>query len=306
MSTKVGGIIENYTQSYTGNSKNFTVFLPYINIQYTPSQKFNIVVKYHSAAEYPTINQLNPFKITTDSLMNSVGNPALKTGVNQTLSMNINIMNFITLTPYYSFNNSQMTSYISIDPGIKKHFTNQTINADNFTCVGANFDITIPIGKRIFWKNGINWNQSNIAYHGESNKTGNLTINTNLVYVHREKGLVAGFVLQKQTVRDLTIQGYNTNGNDLLLALVRKSFLKEKLNIGFYYLLPWNWGLTYNLPNETTAPAYYQMSHTGLNFIKNLVFMEFNYRFSTGKDVKKNQVSSDSEFEQKRKSGFGL
>ena len=116
LNAKVGGIVENNVQKYNGTSTDFTSFLPYVNIQYTINKNLNVVAKYHSGATYPSIDQLNPYKIAQDSLLYSVGNPGLKIGNEQTLGVDLNIMNFITLSPYYTFNNSQITNFIEMDP----------------------------------------------------------------------------------------------------------------------------------------------------------------------------------------------
>ena len=306
INTKVGGIVENYTQSYTGNSKNLTVFLPYLNIQYIAGKNLNIVARYQSNADYPSINQLNPFKIAQDSLMYSVGNPDLKTGIKNRLGLDINIMNFITLSPFYDFNHSQITNYISVDPENNQHYINQTVNVDSYSRFGANLDFTLPLGKHIFWRNRIGWNQSSMAYNAENYKVNNWTLNTNLIYMLQEKGLMGGLIVQKQSFKNVTIQGYNTNGSDLALIMLRKSFLKDNLNVSLFYALPIDWGLNYVQNNETTAASYYQKSYTSLNLIKNMAFIEISYRFASGKTLKKKQVSTDNEMDQKTKGGFGL
>lgn len=306
INTKVGGIIENYTQRHSGNEENMTAILPYINVQYTPNQTINFIARYHSNADYPSINELNPYKIALDSLIYSAGNPDLKTAIKNKLGLDINILNFITLAPYYEFNHSQIATYIDVDPENNSLFLTQTVNVDSYSRLGANLDFSLPFGKRIFLKNTIGFNQSKMAYDAESYQINNWTLNSNLIYMLQERGMMAGLILQKQTYKQVAIQGYNTTGSDLLLVMLRKSFMKDKLNLGLFYTLPVELGLNYNMKNVTIAQSYKLTSNANLNLIKNMVFFEISYRFTKGKEVKNKQVSSDGEMELKQKSGFGL
>jgi Outer membrane receptor for ferrienterochelin and colicins len=305
LNTKVGGIVENYTQRYNGDNKNFTVFLPYINIQYIHNKKFNVVAKFHSVADYPDINQLIPYKVAQDSLMYAEGNPGLKTVITNTVGLDFNMMGFITLSPYYSFDNSHIASYVSIDPDNNHHYLSQMVNVDKYERYGIGLNFTVPFGKTIFWQNRLDWYKNRLAYNGESYDVNNFAINSNIIYVNSKAGIVAGLILQKQANKEAGIQGYSTNGNDILLSMFRKSFFKQRLNVSAYYMLPVNMGLKYNLPNLTETNSYYQLSHMSLNLIKNLMFFEISYRFASGKEAKA-KTSSDSDAEQKKKSMFGL
>lgn len=306
LNAKVGGIVENNIQKYNGTSTNFTSFLPYVNIQYTINKNLNVVAKYHSGTTYPSIDQLNPYEIAQDSLLYSVGNPGLKIGNEQTLGIDINVMNFITLSPYYTFNNSQITNFIEVDPSNNRHFLSQTVNADKYKSYGVKLDFTLPFGKKVFWKNNINWFENSLEYNNQSSTANNWLINSNLIYMEPQKGFMAGLILQKQMSRYASIQGYTTNNNDLCLAMLRQSFLKQKLTVGVYYILPIDMGLKYDIVNTTNTVSYYQQSKTSLNFIKNLTFFEISYRFNAGKSVKKVQVTDDDELKSSKKSGIGL
>jgi hypothetical protein len=306
LNAKVGGIVENNIQKYNGTSTDFTSFLPYVNIQYTVNKKLNLVAKYHSGATYPSIDQLNPYKIAQDSLLYSVGNPGLKIGNEQTLGIDVNIMNFITLSPYYTFNNSQITNFVEVDPDNNRHFLSQIVNADKYKNYGVKLDFTLPMGKKIFWKNGIDWSENSLEYNNQKNTANNWLVNSTLIYMEPQKGFMAGFVLQKRMTRYAAVQGYTNNNNDLSLIMLRQSFLKQKLTVGLYYMLPIDMGLRYDMINTTSTASYYQQSKTSLNFIKHLTFFEISYRFSAGKSVKKMQTTDDDELKSSKKSGIGL
>jgi hypothetical protein len=305
LNTKVGGIVENYTQSFDGSSKNLTSVLPYINIQYVASPKFNIVAKYHSWADYPSIDQLTPYKTVVDSLMWSIGNPSLKTAIYHTLGLEFHIMNFINISPYYSYDDTRIASYVSkADDNI--HYVTQNVNADKYKRYGITMDFTLPLSKSIFWQNWMDWYKNTLSYNGESGTTHNFVLNSTLVYMAPKAGIVTGAVLQKQISREATIQGYSSGGNDIALLFFQKSLLKQKLNITLLYMLPVKMGLTYEQGNLTQTPSYYQLSHTSLNLIKNLAFIEINYHFNAGRQVTKKTANNDDDNKNKKKGGFGL
>lgn len=306
LNTKLGGIVENYTQKYGSESKNLTVFLPYVNLQYKFNKNFNVVARYQTNAQYPTINQLNPFRMAMDSLMYSVGNPALKTGINNNLGIDFNLFNAVTISPYYSFNKSSINSYIDKDPDNNQLYLKQNVNADLKQNYGVRLNFTVPFGKQLFWQNYLGWSRTTIEYNNEFNSANNMSINSNLIYVNPPKGMVAGLIYQKQLTRNIEIQSYGTSGNDIALLMLRKSFLKQKLNTTLFYALPIDLGLRYDLPGQSVADGYKQTSMARMHFIKNLIFIEVSYNLSAGKKTKKFESSSDDELNGAKKSGFGL
>lgn len=306
INAKVGGIVENYTQKYADESKNLTAFIPFANIQYNYSDKFNIVARYHSGAKYPTIDQLNPYKMAMDSIMYTSGNPDLKTGVFNTLGLDFNLFSIITLSPYYTFNKAYLSKFVDVDTDNSTLFLEQTVNADDYKSYGVKLDFTVPFGKKLFWKNNIQWSESTIEYKTSKNSVQNWMINSNLIYVEPAKGIVAGMIFQKQIAKDISIQGFNSNGNDIFLVMLRKSLLQQKLNVTLFYVAPLNLGLSYNLPQNTEAKGYSRYSNVRMGFIKNMTFLELSYNLSVGKKIIKKQSSTDDEFSGSKKSGFGL
>ena len=300
---KGGGIFETYTQRYLGDTRTVSAFLPYLNIQYTPSQKFNVVAKYHTFADYPSIDQLTPFKIASDSLNWSIGNPDLKTAIYQKLALEFHIMNFITIEPYYHFDNRRLASYVT---NVGKYYYSGNVNADLYQRYGVQVNFTLPLSKTIFWQNYLDFYKNHLEYNGTGSTVSNSLINSTLVYVNPKIGLTTGAVLQKQLCKNATIQGYTSDNNDLIVLFVSKSLMKQKLNITLLYMPPVNMGLKYTQDQLTQAQNYYQQSRASLNLIKNLVFVEINYHFSTGKEVGKKQTLPDSDSGKKKSGGIGL
>jgi len=299
---KTGGIFENYHQTYGGASKDVSVFLPYLNVQYIPSQKFNMVAKYHTFANYASMDQLTPFKTASDSLTWNIGNPDLKTSVLQTLGVEFHILNFLNIEPYYQFDNQRISSYIS---KVGKYYYVGNVNADLYERYGIKANFTLPLSKKLFWQNQWDFFRNNMRYNGEQTGVNSSVINSTLVYVDPAKGITVGAILQKQISKSASIQGYSENGNDLAIFMLRKSMMKQRLNMTLFYIPPINMGLKYKQDNIASVSDYYSRSTAGLNLIKNLIFFEINYHFNTGKEVKQRQSSTDTDAV-KGKSGIGL
>jgi Outer membrane receptor for ferrienterochelin and colicins len=300
---KGGGVLETYHQKYLGASKNVSAFLPYFNLQFTASPKFNVVAKYHTFADYPSMDQLTPFKTASDSLTWNVGNPDLKTAIYQKLGMEFHIMNFITIEPYYHFDNRRIASFVS---NVGKYYYIGNVNADLYQRYGVQLNFTLPLSKTIFWQNWMDFYKNHIEFNGVGTTVRNSLINSTLVYVNPKIGLTVGAVLQKQLCKDAAIQGYTSNNNDLIVLFINKSLMKQKLNITLMYMPPVKMGLKYEQTNVTEAGNYYQMSRASLNLIKNLTFVEVNYHFNAGKEVKKREPVPDGDAAKKKSGGIGL
>lgn len=299
---KGGGILETYHQEYLGESRNVNAFMPYFNLQYVPSQKFNVVAKYHTFADYPSMDQLTPFKTASDSLTWNVGNPNLKTAIYQKIGLEFHILNFITIEPYYYFDNKRIASYVS---KIGKYYYVSNVNADLYERYGVQSNFTLPLSRYVFWQNSLDFYKNHLKYNGEGTTVSNSIINSTLVYVNPVTGWTAGAVLQKRLSKEASIQGFNADNNDLVVLLISKTLMKQRLNLTLLYMPPVKMGLKYQQDQVVETGDYYSRSSASLNLIKNLMLFEMNYHLTSGKQVKQRQTVPDSEPEQK-KTGIGL
>jgi hypothetical protein len=300
---KAGGILELYTQKYQGDDRAQSALMPYLNIQYIPSQKFNVIAKYHASANYPGIDQLSPFKTAIDSLMWSIGNPALKTAIYQTAGLEFHIMNAITIEPYYNFDNNHIATYINKEGNL---YYSGNVNASYYDRYGVQLNFTIPLAKTLFWQNWMDIFNNHISYNDEGTTQHNFNFNSTLVYVNQKAGINAGLAIQKQMYKEAAIQGYTSDNNDLAIFFLQKALMKQKLNITLMFMPPIKMGMKYEQDNLTQAAQYYQLSSTSLNVIKNLVFLEINYHFNAGKQVTKKSPQTDQDEVKKKSGGFGL
>lgn len=89
--------------------------------------------------------------------------------------------------------------------------------------------------------------------------------------------------MQKSNIKNINPQGYTQNENDFWAFLIQKSLFKDKGSIMLLYMMPINLGMDYTLDNSVATEQYTQISTTNFN----LIMLEMNYRFQSGKDIKK-------------------
>ena len=300
LNMKVGGMVEFFHQTYQDLSQAQTAFLPFVNIQYKPIDKFNVTVKYHSWATYPDISQLSPFTAQLDTLTWSVGNPDLKMSNYNELSLDLNFLQRFTLTPFYAFDNSNIQQYIWEENG---QYFQSNVNADKFRIYGLRFYFTYPLMKTLFWQNWMDMEDVHLSYKEASNRRTRFQFNSSLIYNLSKWNATAGVILQKDITKNPLLQGYNSWGNDLLLLMLQKNFFKNRLSCSLLYSPP----IFDNMKSSyTKAGSYEDSSKLWLNAIKNIMLVQINYHFNSGKQVNIKKSSLDNETTAPVKKGGGL
>jgi len=302
LNMKVGGTVEFFHQTYQGMSRSQTAFLPFANIQYSPSSKFSVTAKYHSWPSYPDIGQLSPFTAQLDTLTWSVGNPELRTSNYQEASLQFTVFQRFTVEPFYGFDRSNIQQYIWEDNG---RYYQSNVNADNFRTYGVRVNFTYPLAKTLFWQNWVNVENVHLSYNDVSSQQTRFQLSS-FLYCSLPKwdgAVTAG--IQKYIAKYPTLQGYNTWANDAVLLMIQKNFFKKRLSCSFIYIPPVNF-LHYSQDTYVNTPAYYSSSRGGLDLLKNLMMLQINYRFSTGKQVTIKKSSLDNETAAPTKKSGGI
>lgn len=65
------------------------------------------------------------------------------------------------------------------------------------------------------------------------------------------------------------------------------------------YILPITLGANYNQDKHVATSGFSMQTDNDVSFIKNMFILEFSYRFSRGKKVKKEQKNIDQESEER-------
>ena len=300
LSMKAGATVEFFHQTYQNVSQTQTAFLPFINIRYSPVNKFSVTAKYHSWATYPGIDQLSTFTAQLDTLTWSIGNPDLRMSNYQHLALEFNILQRFTIESFYDFDNSSIQQYLWEDEG---RYFQSNVNADKFRIYGLNFYFTYPLTKALSWQNWMQLGSVHLSYNDASNHLTRFQINSSLYYSLLKWNATTGAVLQKNITKNPLLQGYDMWGNDALFLMFQKSFFKNRLSCNFLYAPP----IFENIKNTYMQAGNYEASSKfWLNVMKNVMLLQINYHFNMGKQININKSSLDNETTAPIKKGGGL
>jgi hypothetical protein len=294
LSIKAGAMVEFFSQKFMNINQSQIGFLPFANIMYKPSDKFSIIAKYQSYPSYPDINQLTIFETQMDSLTFSLGNPYLKPSNYQVVSLDINFLKYFTVQPFLDFDFSNNQQYIYQQDG---KYYQKTVNT-NYTKLGANINFTLPITKTPFWQNWLQVAEFWLSYNDVRNKEFSLMVNSMFIYNVPKWDAMAVLGIQKNITKWGMLQGYSTNGNDISMIMLQKSFFQKRLDCAIMYVIPIPEGfIKYEQNNMTQIPdTYYSFNRFGLGTLKNLINIQINFHFNQGKQVniKKSSLEDDS------------
>jgi len=299
-SMKAGAMVEFYNQTFMDLKQSQTGFLPYVNIMYRPSDKFSMTAKYQATPNYPSINSLAAFETQTDSLTWTMGNPYLKASNYKVVSLDINFLRYFNVQPFFDFDSGNNQQYLYEANG---QYYQSPVNA-NFKKLGANVNFRIPFKKYFFWQNFFQMSNAWISYNDASNKQLSYIFNTMLIYNQPKWDAAAGIGLQKMITKWGTLQGYNGGGNDIPLMMLQKNLFKKRLSLTLIYVPPIKEGfLRYSQDSMTKTPNYYAYDSGGLKLLNNLMILQINYHFNSGKQVSVKKSSLDNDNNVKQKSG---
>jgi len=302
LNMKIGGAVEFFHQNYQDVSQSQMALLPFVNIQYRPIDKFSVTAKYHSWATYPDIGQLSPFIAQMDTLTWSVGNPDLEMSNYNEISLDFNILQHFTITPFYVFDNSNIQQYLREE---NSQYFQSSVNADKFKIYGLRVSFMYPFLKTLFWQNYLNLEDVNLSYNKASSQHTRFQLGSSLYYSIPKWNSMVGVGLNKFITKNPLLQGYNTWGTDVLFLMFQKSFFKNRLNCSLLYAPPINF-LQYTKDTYTQAGTYEASSRFRVDAMKNMLMLQINYRFNTGKQINIQNSSLNNETTAPIKKGGGI
>lgn len=283
---KIGSAMETSNPKTTLGSRSYQIYLPYVDVKYKASSLWDMKLKYRSRSEYPSIAQTNPFESRIDNESVRIGNPTLKPEVTPKLSFENNILQGLAkIEPYYQFSNNYIADIGNVVNDSLMRFTFD--NVGRYENYGVLVNLTIPIGKKIFWQNDFNFFKTSIVYKNKVNSTQDFTMNSQLLYVDEKTGWVVGAKYQKENRKYLTAQGFNRMNNDFWLGFVQKPFFKQRLNVMVAYVSPITYGANFTQGSSFKTDRYLETKTNDISLLKNIVLVELSYRFNKGKSVHK-------------------
>jgi len=300
---KLGGAAETSQPKSENLSTTYIIYQPYADVRYKPFKFLDVRFKYRSSSDYPSISEANPFLYILDTETVQKGNPYLKPSVKHKISTKFLIMGGLaSIEPYYHFSSNLISKTGELrDDGIFEYSYN---NIGKYEHKGIKANLTIPFGKSLFLQSGANFFKSKIEFENNINEFTDWKLNSQLIYVNKKIGTVAGLIYQNNMYKSITAQGYNKWNNDFWALFVQQNFLKEKLNIMMFYILPVSLGVDYDQGSFVKTEAYSEHNTTDMHILNNAFMFQISYRFNRGKSVHKTDKDIKIEKEKSSKKLF--
>ena len=289
---KAGIAYEISTPSVEDTTYSFNIWQPYVDAQYKFSKMFNIKFKYRTSSIYPSVNQVNPHPVSYDGIHITIGNPKLKpTSINKT-SLKFNLLGgMMYFETFYNFSSGYIAQILTKDNEENLIYTYD--NVGFFGEYGIKTSFTIPFGKKIFWRNNIKIFNSQMAYQNYDNSFTDWGGNSNLMYMFQKKNTMIGLMYQRKMYKRITLQGYNMSRINFWGLMLQKSFMKKRLNVLAFYMLPINFLINYNRQTYIETPFYTELTNMDASEVKNVFFVRISYNISKGQIVKKKQKENE-------------
>jgi hypothetical protein len=262
--------------------------LPYGNINYRPSQQWNIDAGYTSNQFYPGLYQLSPMSIVVDTFLTQVGNPALRSAVRRRIYADFSWRNKLSFVPSF-------------------HYTKDDVSEDYLKNAGkiyrtfSNFDTqeySLYLSFRHSFNPHLTFNGNLTFYYAEiphtemRNSLSGHLLNVAINYHNPRQSLDIDLGYHRNMKKQLLLYGYKMQGRDHWLISITKNVWKEKLSISLSYIPPLAWGVREESIKEVNLPIYRERTVLNMNTYNHTLFIRASYRFDNAniKSAKKKET----------------
>jgi hypothetical protein len=294
---RVGIATETSSPRAVGKKLNYQIYQPLFDLKYDISKNANVTFKYRVSSEYPTIAQTNPFVSQVTPRITSTGNPFLRPSTTHRFSLRLNILQgLIALEPYLHYSTNTIATIG--DLGSDAMFHNRFENVEMYQRMGGKLNFKKYFKKRnILVKSDVEVFQATIESSSGVNSFADWRANADLLYIFPKSGAVLGLKYQHHQVKHISGLGYNKGGIDFWMLLYKQPLFKKKASLMFGYFLPVTLGANFNQGAYVQTTGFTRQTDNNVSLVKNMFILEFSYRFSSGKKVKKEQKNIDQESE---------
>ncbi len=268
------------------NSRDYTCFLPQVNLSYQLPKKQNLKLNYSRYVKRPGINELNPFVKYTDSLNLSRGNPNLDPfywdQIRLTYSRSIGV-NYISFTASYDHVKDYIQSITMVNENNISETYYENLGQGRELGLGTSMSL-----KPFKW-----WNVNPFfkVYHRKFNIDDefNLLSDEKLSYQMSLSSVMTFWkdlnIIMYMNYRSPFIEPQMERQRSLLyIFAVEKAVLKNG-KVGVYSYIPFTKEFTAN-KKITTGKNFYQESALLINPWP-MFTVRFSYTFKSGKKIKK-------------------
>ncbi len=304
MSLKIGAAAENSHPKVGDLENTYTIYRPHLDFKVDVHDLLKLKLKYRADSKYPRISQAVPFSHIIDRYTSEQGNPFLKPELTHKISLDVfAVMGALTFEPYYKFSDNKIIRAITAQNNGMYEYN--YYNGKDFSEKGIKGNLTIPLlDQSLIIQSGFDYSVSSMSFNDEVNSFDDWTMNSQIVYINEKYDFIGLLTYQKNIKKYITAQGYNNTGLDFWMLYVQKSFMKKRLTVNLGYMLPVNFGVSYEQGIYTEAGVYKENFTNDISLLKNVVMVGIKYRFNKGKDVKKNDKDIKIDIEKNSKGIF--
>ncbi|MFT6443412.1 MAG: hypothetical protein ACJASQ_000748 [Crocinitomicaceae bacterium] len=294
---RVGVATETSSPRVAGQQPNYQIFQPLFDLKYDISKKVNVKFKYRVSSDYPTIAQTNPFVSQVNPRITSTGNPFLKPSTTHRFSLRLNILRgLVAFEPYLHYSTNTIATIGDLGPD--NIFDYRFENVDMYQRMGGKLNFKKYIKKISFLvKSNVEVFQATMESTSGVNSFIDWKADVNLMYIFPKSGAILGMKYQHEQTKRISGLGYNKGGIDFWMLMYKQPLLKKKASVMFGYFLPITLGANFNQGAHVATTGFTMQTDNNVSLVKNMFILEFSYRFSKGKKVKKEQKNIDQESE---------
>jgi len=295
-STSIGGAMEWIRDRSEDASANHFALMPDFKLMYKPNKSVDAVLQYYTTIDYPTLSQSSLYSYKADSLMSSSGNPNLTQALYNNASLRIRLWNCLTVSPSVCYSKNNIASFYKLlDDG---HIMNTYVNSSlRKYALNLTFETSLWTYFAFSTNNSIGHDE--IVY-GENKNSDNVWINeSSFIYMNRKTGWRTMLDFNRNSGRNMQIQGYSIGGDNYWMMALMKSCLNDRLSFMAAYFLPFKWLLN-TTDKRIVNTAFYQYSSRTNTFddvLKNMIMIKINYRLDHGKRVIKKEHNATVDHE---------
>jgi hypothetical protein len=294
---RVGIATETSSPRVAGQQPNYQIFQPLFDLKYDISKKVNVKFKYRVSSDYPTIAQTNPFVSQVNPRITSTGNPFLRPSTTHRFSLRLNILHgLVAFEPYLHYSTNTIATIG--DLGSDAIFDYRFENVDLYQRMGGKLNFKKYIKKISFLvKSNVEVFQATMESTSGVNSFVDWKADVNLMYIFPKSGAILGMKYQHEQTKRISGLGYNKGGIDFWMLMYKQPLFKKKASVMFGYFLPITLGANFNQGAHVETTGFTMQTDNNVSLVKNMFILEFSYRFSKGKKVKKEQKNIDQESE---------
>jgi hypothetical protein len=304
-STRVGLAVETSSPSVAEIKLNYLIYQPMFDLRFAPSKKLNMVLKYRTGSSYPSIAETNPFTSLINPRITSTGNAFLTPSTTHRFSLRINLLQgLLALEPYTHYSTNTVVKVGELDASNLFNFRFE--NAKLYQRHGGkmNFSKFFRLKKSgIIVKSNVEVYHATIESTSKINSFVDWRADVDLIYMSLQTQALIGLKYQRQQSKMISGLGYDKGDVDFWMMFYKRPLFKKKASIMFGYFFPINLGTNYNQAFHAETDGITMHTDNDVSLVKNMFLLEFSFRISKGKSIKK----TDNEIEkEKEESGGGM